>query len=340
VLRAVVDARDALGSQLRGWGLYVKALVSALRQQPDVELATVDEGWPGPEALFEAIGLSRKSRGADVLHAPNCFLPLRRPCAGVVTIHDLAFEEYPGDFARLTGAKYRQWTPRAGRSADRVIVPSSFTRQDVVRRYGISESKIRVIPEAPVIPIGDAEPPPGPYILAVGDLRKKKNFTTLARAHAQAGLEHRLIIAGIDAGEGAAIRSAAANGRLELPGYVSDTQLDALIRGADLVVHPSLYEGFGLILVEAMARGVPLAVANATALPETAGDAAVLFDPLDVDALADAIHRALANRDTLAEAGRLRAAQLSWDRAAAATTAVYREATAIRRGEDPGAAAA
>jgi glycosyltransferase involved in cell wall biosynthesis len=104
-------------------------------------------------------------------------------------------------------------------------------------------------------------------------------------------------------------------------------------------VHPSLYEGFGLILVEAMARGVPLAVANATALPETAGDAAVLFDPLDADALADAIHRALANRDALADAGRMRAGAMSWERAAAATAAVYREAAAVRRGEDPDRAA-
>jgi glycosyltransferase involved in cell wall biosynthesis len=326
VLRALVDARDAAHPQLRGWGWYVKALVTALHNQPGLELTTVDKGWPGPEALFESIGLPRRARSADVLHAPNCFLPLRRPCAGVVTIHDLAFEEFPGDFATRTRAKYRKWTPRAARSAERVIVPSTFTKDDVVNRYGVDAGKVRVIPEAPVIPIGTVEPPPGPYILAVGDLRKKKNFATLARAHAQAGLDHRLIIAGVDAGEGNAIRAAARDAELELPGYVSDAQLDALIRGADVVVHPSLYEGFGLIVVEAMARGVPLAVADATALPETAGDAAELFDPLDVDAVADAIRRALANRDALANAGRTRAAELSWERAAAATVAVYREA--------------
>jgi glycosyltransferase involved in cell wall biosynthesis len=328
VLRALVDARDAAHPQLRGWGWYVKALITALLDQPGVELTTVDKGWPGPEALFESIGLPRRARGADVLHAPNCFLPLRRPCAGVVTVHDLAFEEFPGDFAPRTRAKYRRWTPRAARSAERVIVPSTFTRDDVVNRYGVDAGKVRVIPEAPVIPIGTVEPPAGPYILAVGDLRKKKNFTTLASAHAQTGLDHRLIIAGVDAGEGDAIRAAARDAKLELPGYVSDAQLDALIRGADVVVHPSLYEGFGLILVEAMARGVPLAVADATALPETAGDAAELFDPLDVDAVADAIRRALANRDALANAGRTRAAELSWERTAAATVAVYREAAA------------
>jgi glycosyltransferase involved in cell wall biosynthesis len=328
VLRVVVDARDASHPQLRGWNWYVKALATALRTQPDLDLKTVDKGWPGPEGLFEAVGLPRAARGADVIHAPNCFLPLRRPCAGVVTIHDLAFEQYPDDFSRSTGAKYRNWTPRAARSAQRIIVPSRFTKHDVVDRYEVDESKVHVIPEASVLPIGDREPPPGPYLLAVGDLRKKKNFTTLARAYAQAGLEQRLIIAGLDAGEGASIREAAGAAPVELPGYVSDEQLDALIRGADLVVHPSLYEGFGLILVEAMARGVPLAVANATALPETAGDAAELFDPLDVEALVNAIKRALANREALAQAGRVRAAELSWSRTAELTVDVYREAAA------------
>lgn len=329
MLRAVVDARDAAHPQLRGWGWYVKALVNALQDQPELALTTIDKGWPGPEALFELAGLPRKARGADVLHAPNCFLPLRRPCAGVVTIHDLAFEEHPGDFASRTGAKYRSWTPRAARSAERVIVPSSFTRDDVARRYGIDEDKIRVIAEAPVVPIGTTTPPPGPYLLAVGDLRKKKNFTTLAKAHASlhaGGLPHRLIIAGVDAGEGGAIRAAAGDAPIELPGYVSDDRLDALIRGADLVVHPSLYEGFGLILVEAMARGIPLVVANATALPETAGDAALLFEPLDADDLARAITGALEQPDPLIAAGRARAAQMSWADVAAATVNVYREA--------------
>ena len=333
MLRAVFDARDAAHPQLRGWGWYVKALVTALNEQRDLELTTVDHGWPGPEALFEAFGLARRAAdaGADVLHAPNCFLPTRRRCAGVVTIHDLAFEEHPDDFARTTGVKYRAWTPRAARSADRVIVPSSFTRDDVVRRYGIDPQKVHVIPEAPVIPIGNAPPPAGPYLLAVGDLRKKKNFVTLARAHAQlhtAGLPHRLVIAGVDAGQGDAIRAGAGQAPIELPGYVSDGELDALIRGADLLVHPSLYEGFGLILAEAMARGIPMVVANATALPETAGDAALLFDPLDPNDLARQIENALANPEPLIEAGRARAGELSWAATAEQTVAVYREAAA------------
>src|SRR5205823_10233520 len=123
---------------------------------------------------------------------------------------------------------------------------------------------------------------------------------------------HRLVIAGVDAGEGARVRAAAGDAPLELTGYLPDDDLDALMRGAELLVHPSLYEGFGFVVVEAMARGVPVACAHATALPETAGDAAVYFDPLDPDSIAGAIDAALRDRGRLAEAGRRRAAGLSW----------------------------
>jgi glycosyltransferase involved in cell wall biosynthesis len=331
VLRAVVDARDARAPELRGWGRYAAALIAALRTLPELDLDTVERGWPGPELVFELVGLPLKARGADVLHVTNCFLPPRRPCPGVVTIHDLAFEDHPEDFAPRTGWKYRTLTPRAARSAERVITPSAFTRDDVVKRYGVDPEKVRVIPEAPALPIGGEEPPPGPYLLAVGDLRRKKNFPRLASAfrilHAE-GLPHRLVIAGTDAGEAQAIRDAAGEAPLELTGYVPDARLDALMRGAEVLVHPSLYEGFGLVLVEAMARGVPLAVANATALPETAGEAAEYFDPLVVADIAAAVRRALEQRERLIAAGHARVAELSWERAAAETAAVYREAAA------------
>ena len=329
-LRVAIDARDAVAPEPRGWGRYARCLIEALARRDDVELTRIERGWPGPESLFEVAGLPRQARNADVLHVPNCFLPLTRPCAGVVTIHDLAFEDHPEDFARKTALKYRRWTPRAARSAEIVITPSQFTADDVVRRYEVDPAKIRVIGEAPALAASDAEPPPGPYILGVGDLRKKKNFAALAAAYAQLrarGLPHRLIVAGVDAGEGEAIHAAAGGNPVELPGYVSDRELDALLRGADLLVHPSFYEGYGLVLVEAMARGVPLVVSNATALPETAAGAALLFDPLDIAALADAIEQAIGNEELIRK-GHSRVAELSWDRVAGETVAAYHEALA------------
>ena len=323
--RVVYDARDAAAAEPRGWGRYARELLTALQRRGDLDILPLTTGWPGPELGWEQVVLPRilRRERAALVHVPNCFLPLQRPCPGVVTIHDLAWEEYPDDFAWTTGWKYRTFVPRAARSADRVICVSEFTRDDLVRRFGVAEEAIRVIGEAPSLAIGTTEPPPGPYILAVGDLRRKKNFGLLVEAFTilrNEGMPHRLVIAGHDAGEGARLRAPG----VELPGYLPEEDLDALMRGADLLVHPSLYEGFGLVIVEAMARGVPVAAARATALPETGGDAALYFDPHDVRDMAETIRRALAD-DELGARGRARAAGLSWDDVAAQTAAVYAE---------------
>jgi glycosyltransferase involved in cell wall biosynthesis len=317
-----LDAHDAFAEPLRGWGRYALELT---RHLPSDLVHVYRDSTPGPEALWEQVALPLRLRrdGAAAIHAPNCFLPLRRPCPGIVTIHDLAFETHPGDFSRKTGLKYRWTTPRAARSAERIICVSQFTADDVCQRYGIDAAKVRVIPNAPSLPVGDVPPPPGdPYLLAVGDLRAKKNLHRLIaawqRLRASGELSHRLVLAGHgsleDVPEG-----------VELTGFLDDAQLDALMRGAALLVHPSLYEGFGLVLAEAMVRGVPVACADATALPETAGDAAELFDPLDVDDMASAILRALARGDELRAAGLARAAGWSWQATADRTADVYRE---------------
>lgn len=329
-----IDARDAFDPELRGWGRYVRDLVGALPDRPDLEYRVISQGGRGPELLFEQLTLPLQLRRqhADLVHAPNCFLPLARPCMGVVTIHDLAFEVFPEDFSKRTGWKYRTFVPRCARSAQRVICVSGYTAADVVRRYDVDEARVRIIPNAPSLPIGD-EPvaQDGPYLLAVGDLRPKKNLLRLVeafRALRRTGLEHRLVLAGVDGGEGDRLREVLGGEPIELTGYVSDGRLDALMRGADAVVHPSLYEGFGLVLVEAMARGVPVVASRATALPETGGDAAEYFDPLDVADMAAAIRHVVDDRDRhreLAQLGRARASALSWANSAALTAAVYEE---------------
>ena len=333
-----IDARDAFAPELRGWGRYARELVDALPERPGLDYRVISEGGRGPEVLFEQIGLPLRLRRlqADLVHAPNCFLPLARPCMGVVTIHDLAFEVFPDDFPARTGLKYRTITPRAARSAQRVICVSGYTAEDVIRRYDVDPGRVRIVPNAPSLPIGD-EPVPndGPYLLAVGDLRPKKNLLRLVEAFRVLrgeGLEHRLVLAGVDSGEGAAIREAAGGHPVRFTGYLSDGRLDALMRGADALVHPSLYEGFGLVIVEAMVRGVPVVAARATALPETGGDAAEYFDPLDVGDMAAAIRRVAGDRARHAELsalGRARAGQLSWAVSAALTVAVYEEILAL-----------
>lgn len=333
-----IDARDGFASEPRGWGRYARCLVDALQtldesERAGLELRVLCSGGIGPELVFEQVRLPvslRRSRAA-LVHATNCFLPLIRSCPGVVTVHDLAFEAWPSDFAPRTRVKYRVLARLAARSAQRIICPSRATRDDLAARWKIDAAKMRVIPLAPALPLGAAEPPAGPYILGIGDLRAKKNYEPLVRAWAalhRDGLRHRLVIAGVDSGSGPGLRMLAAGEPLELPGYVDDARLDALIRGADLFVHPSLYEGFGLVLLEAMARGTPVLAARATALPETGGDGAAYFDPTEEADLGRQLSRLLGDPDARAELGRdglARAGEFSWTRTARETLAVYRE---------------
>ncbi|MGI8921998.1 MAG: glycosyltransferase family 4 protein [Solirubrobacteraceae bacterium] len=337
----VFDASEAIGARLRGWSRYAAELAAALRARDagddggdgGLRYRVVAGRLRGPEMLWEQVGLPLVLRrvGAAVVHAPNCFLALRRPCRGVVTVHDLAFERHPGDFLRTTGAKYRYFAPRAVRSAERVICVSRFTAEEVQRLYGADPESIRVIAPAPALPVGTASPPPGRYLLGVGDLRMKKNWPTLVRAWLRLradGLPHRLVLAGADLGEGAGLQALAGDAPLELTGYVDDNRLDALLRGADVLVHPSRYEGFGLVVVEAMARGCPVIAASGSGLQEAGGDAARYADPADPAAFAIEIAAVLGDsgeRERRVAAGRARAAGLSWARTAEQTAAVYRE---------------
>jgi glycosyltransferase involved in cell wall biosynthesis len=329
------DARDAFVPMPHGSGIYVRRLLEALeRRAPDGHrLLPLRSGGGGLELWWEQVTLPRRLRvaGAALVHSPDSFLPLRRRCPGVVTVHDLAFAAVPGDIRGLTAWKYRTLVPRAARSAERVICPSRFTAEDLSERYGIAPERIRVIAEAPALAAGSRPAPEGPYLLAVGDLRPKKNLPVLIQAYRQMrrdGIPHRLVLAGADLGLTTDLRRLAAGEPLELTGFVDDERLDALIRGADAVVVPSVYEGFGLVVLDAMQRGCPVVLARAGALPETGGLAAVYFDPHDPGELAGALHRVLDDRTErarLSQAGRVRAAEFSWDRVAQQTIAVYEE---------------
>lgn len=370
-LRAAFDARDALHADLRGWGRYAADLLAALRRRDDVDVRPHAGGGRLPEIAWEQLGWPARlvADRPDVLHAPNCFLPLVRPCPGVVTVHDLAFETHPDDFSPRTGWKYRTFTRRAVASADAVICVSQATADDVLERYGADPGRIHVVANGPSLPLaggegrtaaggtgrgtaGGASPggeghvpapstaagrrgaapvdPDRPYLLAIGDLRAKKNLERLADAWRLSGVPHRLIVVGAG---GAARDPSTVEGRLaaglrargvELPGYLPDAELDRLLCGADLLVHPSLFEGFGLVVLEAMVRGVPVACSDIPSLRETAGGTAELFDPRDVEDIARGIHDALGRRSGLGPEGLARSAGFSWDRAAEETVAVYR----------------
>ena len=287
--------------------------------------------------------LPDRAATADVVHATN---PASVPPAAegqrlVVTVHDLAFDRFPELFPRTWRTLYRTGARAAVRRADVLIVPTLATMRDLVER-GADADRVRVTPLASSLPRTDLDPREvtarhgidGPFVLCAGTLEPRKNQVRLIRAYRQVAREvpHALVLAGPDGwlmddldrelarpGPGAIVRT----GRLDAD------ELDALYRAADLVAYPSLYEGFGLAIVEAMARGVPVVTSTTPACAEVAGEAALLVDPLDVAGLADALARALTDevlRADLAARGRERSAGYSWAATARATLDAYRDA--------------
>ncbi len=278
-------------------------------------------------------------------HATEHLLPcLRRPT--VLTVHDLIFEAYPQHHTWTNRAFLRVAMPLFVRRATAILAVSQHTRQDLVDRYRTPPTKIHVVYEgvdsrfAPVGPPGVQElrqrySPDRPYLLMVGTLEPRKNhitaFRALARLKAQ-GFPHRLVVVG---GKGwlfepiqRQVEALGLQGDVLFAGHVADEDLPGLYTGADCFLLPSLYEGFGLPILEAMACGAPVVCSNVSSLPEIAGSAALLVEPQDHEALAEAVRRVLVEPGLAAhlrQAGRLRAAQFRWERTASETLAVYQE---------------
>jgi glycosyltransferase involved in cell wall biosynthesis len=303
-----------------GTARYLRNLLSALEREPGIELRR--HGFPGtsrPAKVARDTGwylgaLPVASRRDDVLHLPGHRGPLLSAAPLVVTIHDLAVLRYPDAFNRWTRGYSRLLFPRLARAATRVIAVSEFTAREAVE-----EQRARVIPhgvEAPFVPNGPATE--GDYVLAVGTVEPRKNLERLVEAASRAGVELRIVGA---PGWGSVETQSA--------GFVGDEELARLYRGAACLVYPSLYEGFGLPVLEAMATGTPVVTSTGSAPAQLADGAAVLVDPLDVEAIAAGIGEAIARRDELRAAGLERAKAFTWEAAARATAEVYREAAEI-----------
>lgn len=268
----------------------------------------------------------------------------------VVTIHDLIPYVLPQTCSRTFLRRALQEIPRAVNEADAVITVSQNSKRDLQTLLEVPESRITVIPEAPeehFVPldrdicrmrVSRRYGLQGPFILNVGGFSRRKNLPRLVEAFAvlcrAASLPHRLVLVGRPGG-GSYTRCQEVADRLKVadrvvfPGFVAPEDLPSLYNAADLFVFPSLYEGFGLPPLEAMACGVPVIAANTSSLPEVVGEAARLVDPLFPEALAEAMGKVLKDPDEaarLGQAGLARAAQFSWSRTAALTHLVLERA--------------
>ncbi|MGE5553617.1 MAG: glycosyltransferase family 4 protein [Betaproteobacteria bacterium] len=317
--------------------------------------------WCGQKKpdFWEAVGpvAAPLPDGADVYFVPHNGLGLpppeaRRSARLVVTVHDLIPYVLPQTCSRTFLQRALAEIPRAVAEADYVITVSRHSLQDLRTLLGVPESRVAVIPEAPEdryapldrdlsrVRVARRCGLDGPFILNVGGFSRRKNLPRLVEAFSEVcrttSLPHRLVLVGRPGGGSYAhCRELAERlgiaDRVAFPGFVAGEDLPALYNAADLFVFPSLYEGFGLPPLEAMACGVPVVAANTSSLPEVVGPAARLVDPLDVGALAQTIREVLTNRneaERLAQAGRQRAAEFSWRKTAWLTLLVLEKTAA------------
>jgi glycosyltransferase involved in cell wall biosynthesis len=285
---------------------------------------------------------------ADVYHSVQLGLPAARRMRAVLTIHDLAPLRWPEHYLRLPHARVgHMWQYALAQRADAIVAPSEATARDVTRRLRIPRDRVHVIPEAVDVSF---DPPsreegrrvardrfgvPERYVLYVGQFDPRKNMDGLLAAFARAAADDRdlrLVIAG-DLGKlashlhGALERTRAPRDRVIVTGFVDDATLAALYAGAECLLHAALLEGFGLTPLEALEAGTPVVGYDAGAVEEVVGDAGVLVDPSEPDALGEALVNVLRSESfaaQLRERAKPRAAMFSWDTAAERTLEVYR----------------
>ena len=336
---------------------------------PDVDLdlpagldvrrsARWDTRRPLRRILWEQAALPLLARQAqlDLLHGAVNINPALSLCPTVVTIHDLSFMRYPQAFPPMQRWYLHHQVRRSARAARRVIAISQATRQDLIQLFGVPAARIDVVyngvdasfcpaPAGEVEAFRRRQGLPQRYILHLGTLEPRKNLVRLVRAFAQVRAQDpgrpavSLVLAGGKGWDYDAIFAEVARLGLEqavlFPGYVPDQELAWWYRAATVFVYPSLLEGFGLPVLEAMACGAPTVTSNLSSLPEVAGDAALLVDPTAEDALAAALLRLLGDQDLAGELrgrGLAQAARFSWRRTAQETAAVYRRALAQTAG--------
>jgi len=329
------------GCDVRLYGCFFRGNRRAVRRAPPGARLVA---WPVPSRVMRPLArlgwlpTERVLGGIDLFHYTNYILPEMKPeTPQVMTIHDLAFErEARFHEARAVGA-FRGIMEQAVARCAAFLVPSEATARDCEQYLGLKRDRLFVTPLGVdpaffALEPRDARVPGRPYVLAVGTLEPRKNHARLIRAFARAGVDAELWIAG---GRGWLCddveEEARRHERVRLLDHVPDPDLRRVLAGATAVAYPSLLEGFGLPVLEAMAAGKPVLTSAIEPLQGIAGDAALLVDPEDEDAIADGLARIVNDTDLradLARRGPERARAFTWEACAAATKRAYEAAMA------------
>ncbi len=304
-------------------------------------------GWASPFTIEALVG------PVDVFHGPNYFLPAQRGQAALlITVHDLSALRYPDWHPARRTFMHRMALRQTARAVNHVITDTEAIRAEVMEYLGVPPERVTAIHLAVAPGFRLRRDPelklfldrwgllPGEYLLFAGAIEPRKNLIRLLEAISF--LQQRrpdvppLILAGPPGWRNQEIynRVAAAGPGVRYVGYLAGEELAALMAGCAVFVMPSLYEGFGLPVLEAMTCGVPVVTSRGGALEEVAGDAAILVDPLDIDEIAAGIEKVLddtALREAMVEKGLARAAQFSWERTARETLRIYEQAIESKR---------
>ena len=300
-----------------GIGRFARHVLAGLDYRP-VTLAS------NPAAPLDSWFLARalvKLPRIDLFFSPGYNTPLFCPCPFVFTIHDLGHIYFPENRSPFIRLYYATIMKRACRRAAHILTVSEFTRCQIVDWSGVSAEKVFNVGcgvDPAYQPEGDGYGLPFPYLLCVSNRRRHKNEFRIVDAFAEAALDPRLHL--VFTGEPTAdlkhfIQTHHVNSRVDFVGVVPEAKLPSLYRASDALIFPSLYEGFGLPILEAMACGTPVVTANVTAMPEVAGGAALLVDPTSVEQIRGAMERVVSDnslRLQLRKLGRARAARFSW----------------------------
>ncbi len=340
-MRIALDATYSLGRNLSGIGVYSREVLFGLaRSHPQDRFLFCYRphrflrSFRDPIPRNAARRILRGAPNADVFHALNQRVDARARQT-VSTFHDLFVitGEYSTPEFR---ARFAEQAREAARRSDLIIAVSRFTAGQVEEFLAVEPSRIRVIPHGVHVPSAAGQNLPRQnLVLFVGAIQRRKNVARLVRAFERLPASWRLALAGAADGFGAAeelhaVENSPRRSDIEVLGYITRTELDALYRRARIFAFPSLDEGFGMPVLEAMANSVPVITSSRSALPEVAGDAALLVTPDDPEEIAAALMRLASDeglRNDLARRGRERALQFSWESALARTWEVYRELT-------------
>jgi glycosyltransferase involved in cell wall biosynthesis len=312
-----------------GTARYLTQLLEGLEQEPEIDVSRLSWEAEGRAAkvardMFwypNRLSRAAKKAAVDVLHCPTMRAPLRAKLPLVVTIHDVAVLRHPEAFNGWTRRYSARTLPKVARAASAVVVGSAFSRDEVVDLLQVPEEKLRVIPYG-VGPPFKAEGPraDGDYVLAVSTLEPRKNFERLVEGFLRSGLDGlELRVVG---GEGWGRVQFEGDRVVRLEG-VDDEELARLYRGAVAVMYVSLYEGFGLPVLEAMASGTPVVAPAGRPYDEFAQGIAFEVDPLDVDSIAHGLQRAVDSGSQ--PVGVRKAADFTWERAVHAHVDLYKE---------------